>query len=107
IDDLTDALYRCAACPEARNQIFNIGYGESVSILKAAQIISGYTGTPIVHLPWQEEAALVESGDYVVDISKARKLLGFQPKFHFSSTMRHLIDSRKLPAAAADAGRAG
>ncbi len=99
IDDLTDALYRCAVRPEARNETFNIGNGESLSILDAAQIISECTGTPIVHLPWEEEAALVESGDYVVDIAKARTLLGFRPKFSFTSTVQELIRNRRLFAA--------
>lgn len=100
IDDLSDVLHRCAVRPEARNEIFNIGYGESLSILDAAKVISDYTGTPIVHRPWNEEAALVESGDYVVDIAKARRLLGFQPKFEFTGTMHRLIQNRRSIAAA-------
>lgn len=96
IDDLTDALYCCAVRPEARNEVFNIGHGESISILDTAQIISECTGTPIVHLPWQPEAALVESGDYIVDITKARTLLEFRPRFDFANTIRELIRNRRL-----------
>lgn len=103
IDDLTDALYRCAARPEARNETFNIGYGESLSILNAANVISEYSGTSIVRRPWDAEAALVESGDYIVDIAKARDLLGFQPKFPFESTIQQLIGKRR--SLTAPAGR--
>jgi len=94
INDLTDALYRCAVKPAARNEIFNIGYGESFSIRDAARVISECTGTPIVHVPWQEEAALVESGDYAVDIAKARLLLGFRPQYDFPNTVQRLIKNR-------------
>ena len=100
IDDLTDALCRCAVFPAARNEIFNIGHGDSVSVLSAAQIIRQQTGTPIVHLDWHPEAAFVESGDYVVDIGKARTLLGFQPHFNFASTVQQLIRTRRSLAVA-------
>jgi UDP-glucose 4-epimerase len=99
IDDLTDALFRCSVTPEAKNEIFNIGYGESVSILEAATILSQYTGTPIAHRPWDAEAALAESGDYVVDITKARDMLGFRPQFPFAATMQRLIKNRGSLAA--------
>jgi UDP-glucose 4-epimerase len=102
IDDLTDALYRCAVRQEARNETFNIGYGESLSILDAAKVIRECTGTPIMHLPWQAEAALVESGDYVADIAKARSVLGFQPKFSFVSTVQKLISNRIGPTTKID-----
>jgi nucleoside-diphosphate-sugar epimerase len=95
VHELSDALILCATRPEARNEIFNIGYGESLSLVAAARIISEYTGTPVVHRPWHPEAAIVESGDYVVDISKARRLLEFQPKFEFARTMQQLIRSRR------------
>jgi UDP-glucose 4-epimerase len=95
IDDLTDALYQCAVQPEARNEIFNIGSGDGISIRAAAAIISECTGTPVVQVPWQLEAALVESGDYVADIAKARTLLGYQPKFDFLNTVQELIRNRR------------
>jgi UDP-glucose 4-epimerase len=95
IDDLTAVLYSCGVCPKARNEIFNIGYGESLPILEAAQLISDCTGTSIVHRPWDDEAALVESGDYVVDVGKAQRLLGFRPRFSFDTTVRELIRSRR------------
>jgi UDP-glucose 4-epimerase len=99
IDDLTDALQLCATRTEARNETFNIGLGESVSILQAAQIISEITGTPIKHVEWNPEALFVESGDYVADISKARRVLGYEPKYKFASTMRELIEKRQSSAA--------
>ncbi len=94
IDDLTEALCRCGASPDGRNQTFNIGRGEGLSVWQAAQLICESTGTTAVRRPWPAEAALVESGDYVADIAKARQLLGFQPRFDFAETVRHLIERR-------------
>ncbi|HVZ15728.1 MAG TPA: NAD-dependent epimerase/dehydratase family protein [Terriglobales bacterium] len=107
IDDLSEALLLCAVRPEARNEIFNVGYGKSLSLIEAAKIISDYTGAPIIHRPWHPEAALVESGDYVVDISKAHRLLEFQPRFEFDGSMQQLIKTRKPSAAAARFGTSG
>jgi UDP-glucose 4-epimerase len=98
IDDLTDALCCCGASPDGRNQTFNIGRGEGLSVWQAAQIICERTGTKAVRRPWPAEAALVESGDYVADITKARKMLGFRPQFDFAETVRHLIERRGATA---------
>ena len=91
IDDLTDALCRCATARAARNQTFNIGRGHGISVWDAAQMICQHTGTPAVRRPWHAEAELVESGDFVADISKAQRLLDFRPQFDFRETVRELI----------------
>lgn len=97
ISDLTDALRLCAFRPEAVNKVLNIGSGHGISLLEAAVHIRSITGTPIVHLPWPKEYALVESGDYVADITLARGLLGFEPRYDFASGLSDLIRAMSPP----------
>jgi len=82
IDDLVRAMRLCAEHPGARNETFNLGLGRSISILDAAtQIRGAFSGGPIEFQPWPAEHETVESGDFVLDGSKARALLGFIPAF--------------------------
>jgi UDP-glucose 4-epimerase len=86
IDDLVAFLRLCAEVPAARNEVLNAGLGASVSILEAATAIQQHLGGgPIEHRPWPAEFEAVESGDFVVDIAKARALLGYAPRFGFAA----------------------
>jgi UDP-glucose 4-epimerase len=92
IGDLTDALVRCGDMPAARNQIFNIGQGHSMSMYEAALTIADRTGRPPIEFaPWPDEYEAVESGDYVADVSKAAALLGFVPRFTFASGLDEML----------------
>lgn len=82
IDDLVDALIRCGECPAARNELFNIGMGRSHSILEAVEMIRDLASAPpAILMPWEGEYAVVESGSYTADISKAERLLGVKARF--------------------------
>lgn len=84
IDDLVRALLLCAEQPGARNETFNLGLGHSISIGHAAARIQHiFGGGPIVYQPWPAEYEQVESGDFVLDGTKARALLDFTPAYSF------------------------
>ena len=85
IHDLTDVLIRCGIMPNARNQIFNIGSGKGCRLVDAANLIRTATGgPPLIFEPWPKEYLAVESGDYISDIGKTSRLLGFAPKYSMS-----------------------
>ena len=114
IDDLVRALLLCAEQPGARNDTFNIGLGHSLSIGEAAaRIQDSFGGGPIEYHPWPLEYEQVESGDFVLNGTKARALLGFAPAYTFacglddirerlaptlSAPMRALVPPPRTPA---------
>jgi nucleoside-diphosphate-sugar epimerase len=84
IPDLVAALCACAVRDEARNEVFNIGFGGSLPIVQAATRIQEYLGGgPIDFQPWPPDYEAVESGDFVLDVGKARSLLDYAPAFDF------------------------
>jgi UDP-glucose 4-epimerase len=91
VSDLVDALVLCGTSIGAKNEIFNIGSGQSTSINDAARIISEYTGVRVVHVPWSEDYELIETGDYVANIEKARKAIGFHPKREFDKSIQGIV----------------
>lgn len=93
IHDLVDALILCGTHPAAANEVFNIGFGQSYPMIEAARMIQSLTGgTEISFRPWPREYLLVESGDFVGDISKARTFLGFSPRFDLEAGLNQTVE---------------
>ncbi len=88
IEDLVSALWACGISPEARNEVFNVGSGEGVTILDAVQTVANLAQVPVVFEPWPESFLQVETGDFVTNISKLKRRTGFEPKFAFHETLR-------------------
>lgn len=97
ITDLIDALVLSGTEESARNQTFNIGRGIGISLHEAALQIQEQTGAGILFTPWPPEYALVESGDFVADIGKAARLLGFCPKYTFREGVAATIACGSMP----------
>jgi UDP-glucose 4-epimerase len=92
IRDLVEALGLCAEQPQARNQVFNIGRGRSVSVFDAARVIRARAGGGFIEFrPWPADHAAVESGDYVADVRKAAELLGFTARFDLTSGLDDML----------------
>ena len=72
IYDLTEANYQAAVHPEKLNTMFNIGNSSTLSILELAKMISD----KYEFIPKREGEADIT----FADISKARKILGWEPK---------------------------
>ena len=92
IDDLVDALMLCGFAPESRNETFNLGSGQSHSLLEAVGLIQELVGaSPVVFEPWPEEHYVAEPGDCRLDISKAHTKLGAQPVRSLKSGLEETI----------------
>lgn len=83
IDDVADATILGMEVPEANGHVFNIGTGTAIDVLTVAQTLCDKYK---IHVP------IKISGNYrlgdirhnFADISLARKILGFKPKWSFS-----------------------
>lgn len=90
VSDIVQGLRLAMAKPEADYQVFNIGTGRSTSVLEVSQVLSRQLGLDI-------EAEVVHkfrAGDIrhcYADISKARRLLGYEPKVSFEDGIAELI----------------
>ena len=87
IDDVVEATYLAITKPEAANQIFGIGSGVATNVLTVARtLISAYSvDVPIVI------TGAFRVGDIrhnLADLSKARTLLGFEPRICFEDGIK-------------------
>lgn len=81
VDDLADAFLLAAASPQANGQIFNVGCGTGTRFRDMARAVVETVGSGrIEFVPWPEEYINVETGDYVTDITKIKRVLDWVPK---------------------------
>jgi nucleoside-diphosphate-sugar epimerase len=78
IGDLVQGLVLCIAKPEGRNQTFNLTFGGARTLNQMAEIIKAeFPGIVINHEP--RDTLMPERG--TLSVEKARRLLGYQPKW--------------------------
>jgi nucleoside-diphosphate-sugar epimerase len=89
VADEIEGLLRLAAAPHAAGEVVNLGNPEEKSILEFAQLVAGLAGVECVieykKLPPDDPARRCP------DISKAQKLLGWQPKTPLKEGLRKTV----------------
>ena len=81
IDDLVNAFLLASFKQEAIGQVFNVGSGVGNKFRDMAHlVITAVRKGKIEFVPWPTNYVNVETGDYVTDITKIRRELGWTPK---------------------------
>jgi len=90
IDDIAQANYLAVTASwDKWNQTYHIGTGEELSASAAGDLVckaTGYTGT-VMHV----EGRTVDPGRFVFDISKARRMLGYEPQYTFEQGLAKMF----------------
>lgn len=87
IDDVADATIRGLETPDISGEVFNVGTGVATDVLTVAKTLIKHYGIDV---------PITVSGNYrlgdirhnYADITKARKLLGFEPKWSFDEGIK-------------------
>lgn len=100
ISDLVDGLVEAMECESARGQVINLGNPEEHTILEFAQIITELTGSGSC-LVFSEPAVGDDPQRRRPDISKAREMLGWEPRVSLrdglSETIAYFRTELSLP----------
>ena len=92
IDDAVDALLVAGASARADGRTFNVGAGHGISFVEMAELIARAAGRGRVqHVEWPDDAALVETGDFVADASLIDRELGWKARIPFKSGIDDVI----------------
>ena len=92
VGDLVEAMLRAFLIPEAYGEAFNIGSGQGISLLDMVKSIIRIANCgSFKKIPWPSEFKEVETGDFIADISKARKILGWQPGVNIEEGLKKTI----------------
>ena len=89
IDDVVDALIAAAAAPGVNRMILNVGSGSETSIQQLIATVSQVTRRrpDVITNPQQSGG----SDRLVADLTRARQLLGYQPKVSLKEGLRRLL----------------
>ena len=92
VDDIVEGFVRAATTPAALGELINVGNGVQYRMREVAELIFGLVGGPgraaIGALPYRP----VESWDFYCENSKARRLLGWEPKTGLEEGLRRTIE---------------
>ncbi len=89
IGDLVNGVICCIDRPEAKNQIFNLTYGQGRTLNEMASIIEAeFPGIGVKHM--ERDALMPERG--TLSVAKAKKLIGYEPSFPLEIGYRRYIE---------------
>jgi len=81
VEDLATGIVSSILSRNTHGQVYNLGSGMGTPFIDMVRLIADVIpGTEIQHLPWPKDRYLVESGDFIADISKIRKDMGWIPQ---------------------------
>jgi nucleoside-diphosphate-sugar epimerase len=89
IEDLVDGVILALQRPEAKGEIFNLTYGQARSIRELLDIVRGYF--PDVQIETVERDRLMPFRG-TLNVDKARRMLGFNPRFPIERGFPSYID---------------
>lgn len=102
ISDTITALTECILNPKSKNEIFNIGSNpeEEISILELGKLIwklvNGENSDPLFNLiPYESFGKYEDVLRRVPDISKAKRIFGYEPRMSLEEGLRMTIDWQK------------
>ena len=101
VDDVVRAMLLAGHRSEADGKIFNVGSGHGVSFVDMAElVIKGVGRGALKHVDWPADAAQVETGDFVADVSLISASLGWEATVSLESGIHDVIDrySKLAPA---------
>lgn len=96
VGDVVGALVNLMDRNEAVGNVFNIGSNQEITILQLAERVKELTQSEsdIVFVPYDEayEEGFEDMPRRIPDISKIRKLVGFEPKMDLDGILQSVID---------------
>jgi UDP-glucuronate decarboxylase len=90
IDDWLTATWKLLNNTKAKGSLINVGNNQEISVVNLAKLILKETNSKskIIHLPPREE----DPRRRAADITKAKKLLHWEPKVRLDDGIEHVID---------------
>jgi UDP-glucose 4-epimerase len=92
IEDLITALLALGAAAPAHGHLFNVGTGIGTPLLDMARAIVAAAGSGRIEFAeWPPVAAEIETGDFVADVSRIRRDIGWSPSVSLDEGLRRTV----------------
>jgi nucleoside-diphosphate-sugar epimerase len=92
IDDAVDALMRMAEAPQSDGRLYNVGSGLGTPLVEMARaIVEIAGGGRIGFVAWPKLAEQIETGDFVADIGRIERELGWSPRVSLADGLQRTV----------------
>jgi UDP-glucose 4-epimerase len=92
VDDVSAALMMMGSADAADGRIYNVGSGQGTSLIDVARDVIRHAGAGrIRHVEWPPLAARIETGDFVANISRIERELGWRPSHSLERGLEQTI----------------
>jgi UDP-glucose 4-epimerase len=92
VDDCVDALLKAGGEPAAIGEIINIGSDQASTFREVAETLAEIIpGTEWRYTDFTPERRAQEPGDFVSDISKARRVLSWEPSVSLRAGLERTV----------------
>ncbi len=99
VEDVVGALIKLIACPKAYGEVVNLGSTQVVSINDLARMVKSITRSksPITHMAYKDafNETFEDMLSRVPDLSKAKRLIGYKPKYNLNEILTAVADYHK------------
>jgi UDP-glucose 4-epimerase len=93
VDDVVECLFLAARSAEATGEVFNVGNDERLSLRQIADAVVDAAGSGSVEsVPWPPDRDAIDIGSYYGDSSKAKRMLGWEPRTLFADGICKTVD---------------
>lgn len=93
VEDIVDAMLRCAATPAAAGEVINVGSGQSTVFRDmVSAIVRCVERGRVEFVPWPENYERVETGDIAVDVSKLKALTAWESRYTLDEGIRETFE---------------
>ncbi len=90
IANVVDGVLRAATAPDAAGEVINVATGQQISITQLAETLATIIGVSIA--PVHSAGRAGDVRDSLADISKARRLLGYEPTVGLEEGLRRTVE---------------
>lgn len=88
-EDVASGLLAVALCKDTAGSVYNLGSGIGTPFCEMVRMIAEcIPGTEVREVPWPADRYLVETGDYVSNISKLHSVTGWTPEVNLRDGIR-------------------
>ncbi len=93
VDDCVQAMLITAICPEASGEVMNVGVDRPTNFIELAEAAMEAAGSGRWEFaPFSPEREAQEPGDFYSDISKIRRVLGWEPTTSLHAGLSQTVD---------------
>lgn len=96
VSDIVDAFLKVGAVSQCQGNIYNIGSGKGNPLIEIVKKIVKIAGSgKIVYVPWPEKNKKIDVGDFIANIDKIKKEIGWEAKVPLEDGLKQTIEFYK------------